>query len=103
MTIKEQKTRLQRLEERLENKVTAAKKAAEQLEVIEKRAQARAKQKEIRQSDKDRYTLGLIFKYVLLKRMKNLSIQKEWILEAFPKEKPDRYIECLEKHGIEVK
>ena len=96
------KSRLQKLEERLERKVTAAQKAAEQLEVIEKRAQARAKQKEIRQSDKDRYTLGLIFKYVLLKRMKGLCIQKEWILEAFPKEKPERYIECLEKHDIKV-
>lgn len=100
--IKEKKTRLQRLEERLENKVKAAKKASAELEVIEQRAQARAKQKEKRQSDKDRYTLGLVLKFIYLKRFGMPAIKREWILEAFPKEKPERYIECLEKHGIKV-
>ena len=101
--IKEKTKRLQKLEERLENKVSAAKKAIEQLEVIERRAQDRAKAKEKRQSDKDRYTLGLVLKYIYLKRVEMPAIKREWILEAFPKEKPERYIECLQKHGIEVK
>ncbi|QAZ69678.1 hypothetical protein [Solidesulfovibrio carbinolicus] len=100
--IKEKTKRLQMLEERLENKVKAAKKAADELEVIEQRAQNRAKQREKRQSDKDRYTLGLVLKFVYLKRFSMPAVKKEWILEAFPKEKPERYIECLEKHGIKV-
>ncbi|WP_129356198.1 hypothetical protein [Solidesulfovibrio carbinolicus] len=62
--IKEKTKRLQMLEERLENKVKAAKKAADELEVIEQRAQNRAKQREKRQSDKDRYTLGLVLKFL---------------------------------------
>jgi len=100
--IKEKTKRLQKLEERLENKVSAAKKAIEQLEVIERRAKDRAKAKEKRQSDRDRYTLGLVLKFIYLKRFGMPAIKREWILEAFPKEKPERYIECLEKHGIKV-
>jgi 5'(3')-deoxyribonucleotidase len=101
-TIKVKTKRMQKLEKRLENKVSSAKEAIKQLEEIEKRAKAREKSKQIRQSDKDKYTLGLLLKYVYMTHFKMPSVKEEWILEAFPKEKPERYIECLKKHGIEV-
>lgn len=95
------------LEERLSKHLEKAKIAAEQLAVLDERRAAREKSQQQSRDQKkihrDIYTLGLVMKYVFLKRYKMPPVSKTWLEEAFPREKTERYTKCLEEYGIEVK
>lgn len=104
MTIKEKKTKVEVLETRLEKHLTKAKEAAKQLEALEKRRKAREKSQARSNYHKDLYTLGLVMKFIILKQYNPaaLKISTKMLKEAFPKEKTERYIECLQDHGITI-
>ena len=106
-TLRQNKATERILEERLSKHLEKAKTAADQLAVLDERRAAREKKQEESRDQKkthrDIYTLGLVMKYVFLKRYKMPPVSKQWLEEAFPREKAERYTECLEEFGIEVK
>ena len=106
-TLRQNKATARVLEERVSKHLEKAQIAADQLAVLDQRKEAREKKqaqsREQKKTHRDIYTLGLVMKYIVLKRFGMISIQRKWLEEAFPRENIDRYLTCLEEFGIEVK